>query len=179
MLRFKEKIITKKKFYAAKTPIKHWDVNVYNVAISNLIEIKSNSKSFIGYSDKAIIPLLLIMPKLDILRHLKLRMEIKIKTIKLMFFRIDDGKLLEKHKAIWTKIEDLISIEIKTLLVYDDRYINTKIRTYGNKVYTNFCDLNGPKDDAECESFTFISIDSLLLSEKKFYLQVYLDNYAS
>ena len=38
-----------------------------------------------------------------------------------MFFRIDDGKLLEKHKAIWTKIEDLISIEIKTLLVYDDR----------------------------------------------------------
>ena len=96
MLRFKEKIITKKKFYAAKTPIKHWDVNIYNVAISNLIETKFDSKSFIGYSDKAIMPLLLIRPKFDVLRHLKLRMEIKIKTIKLMFFRTDDGKLIRK-----------------------------------------------------------------------------------
>ena len=25
---------------------------------------------------------------------------------KLMFFRIEDEKLLEKYKAIWTKIED-------------------------------------------------------------------------
>ena len=26
---------------------------------------------------------------------------------KLMFFHIDHGKLLQKHKAIWTKSEDL------------------------------------------------------------------------
>ena len=31
----------------------------------------------------------------------------KDKSDKLMSFRIDDGKLLEKHKATWTKIEDL------------------------------------------------------------------------
>ena len=30
----------------------------------------------------------------------------------------------------------------------------------------------------ECESFTFISIDYLLIYEKKYYLQVYLDNCA-
>ena len=30
---------------------------------------------------------------------------------KLMSFRIDDGKLLEKHKAIWTKIEGLKNIK--------------------------------------------------------------------
>ena len=29
------------------------------------------------------------------------------------------------------------------LPVYDDRYIKTKIRTYGEKVYTNFCLLMG------------------------------------
>ena len=33
-----------------------------------------------------------------------------------------------------------------------------------------------PEDDIECESFTFISIDSLLVYENKYYLQVYLDN---
>ena len=41
-----------------------------------------------------------------------------------------------------------------------DRYIKTKIRTYGDKVYTNFRGLNVPKDEIECESFTVISIDS-------------------
>ena len=33
-----------------------------------------------------------------------------------------------------------------------------------------------PENDIECESFTVISIDSLLLYENKYYLQVYLDN---
>ena len=31
----------------------------------------------------------------------------KEKINKLMRFRIDDGKLLEQYKTIWTKIEDL------------------------------------------------------------------------
>ena len=35
-----------------------------------------------------------------------------------------------------------------------------------------------PEDDIECESFTIISIDSLLVCESKYYLQVYLDNCA-
>ena len=35
-----------------------------------------------------------------------------------------------------------------------------------------------PKDDIECESFTVISIDSVLVYEDKYYLQVYLDNSA-
>ena len=83
---------------------------------------------------------------------------------------------MEKYKAIWTKIEDLKIIELNALPVYDDRYIKTKIRTYGDKVYTNFRGLNVPEDDIECESFTVISIDSLLVSESKYYLKAYLDN---
>ena len=53
-----------------------------------------------------------------------------------------------------------------------------EIRTYGHKVYTNFLSLNVPEDDIECESFTVISIDFLLLFGNKYYLQVYLDNCA-
>ena len=55
-----------------------------------------------------------------------------------MPFRIDDEKLLGKYKAIQTKIEDLINIELNSLPVYDDSYLKTKIRTYYHKVYTNF-----------------------------------------
>ena len=39
--------------------------------------------------------------------------------------------------------------------------IKTKIRTYGDKAYTNFCGLNVPDDDVECKYFTVISIGSL------------------
>ena len=51
-------------------------------------------------------------------------------------------KLLEKYKAIWTKIEDLKTIVLGALPVYDNKYLKTKIRTYCDKVYTNFPDLN-------------------------------------
>ena len=62
--------------------------------------------------------------------------------------------------------------------LYDDRYIKTKIRIYGDKVHTDFRDLNVLEDYTECESFTVISIDSLLVSKSKYYLQVYSDNCA-
>ena len=85
---------------------------------------------------------------------------------------------MRSYKAIWTKIEDLKNIELNALPVYDDRYINTKIREYGDKVYTNFRDLNVLEDDIECEYFTVISINSLLVYNNKYYLQIYLDNCA-
>ena len=71
--------------------------------------------------------------------------------------------LLEKYKAIWAKIEDLKKIKLNALPVYDDRYIKTKIITFGYKVWTNFCGLIVPEDVIECKSFTVISIDSLLV----------------
>ena len=61
-----------------------------------------------------------------------------------MYFCIDDEKLLEKHKTVRTKIEDSETIELNSLPVYDDRYIKTKIRTYSDKVYTNFRVFNVP-----------------------------------
>ena len=44
----------------------------------------------------------------------------KVTNIKLMSFCIDDEKLLEKYKTIWTKIENLKKIELNALPVYDE-----------------------------------------------------------
>ena len=85
-----------------------------------------------------------------------------------MYLLTDDEKLFEEYKTIWTKIEDLKGIELNALPVYDNRYIKTKLRTYGDKVHTNFRSLNMPEDGVECESFKIISIDSLLVYEKKY-----------
>ena len=43
-------------------------------------------------------------------------------------------------------MEILKNIELNALPVYDDSYVKTKIRTFGNKVCINFCGLNVPDD---------------------------------
>ena len=48
MVRFRESEIAKEKFYAAKKPIKLWDVNVDNMVISKLLKTRTNSKYLIG-----------------------------------------------------------------------------------------------------------------------------------
>ena len=70
----------------------------------------------------------------------------KKKNNKLLSLSTDNDKLLEKYKNIWTKIEDLINIEVEVLPVYDNNYVKTDIRTYGNKVHNNFQGLNIPED---------------------------------
>ena len=43
---------------------------------------------------------------------------------KLMSYRIDNKKLLEKYKTIWTEIEDLKNIKLNALSVCGGRYCN-------------------------------------------------------
>ena len=102
------------------------------------------------------------------------RMKDKINII--IFFRIDDEKLLEKFNAIWIVTEDLNYIKLNILSVYDDRSIKSIIRIYGHKVYTNLRGFNMPDDNTEWKYFTVTSINSLLVHENKHYLKMYLRN---
>ena len=78
-------------------------------------------------------------------------MEVKIKTR-----IIDNDKFLENYITLLTEIEDFM------MIVYDDRYVKTKIRTYGNNVYTTFRSLGVAANGVECEPFTVTSIESYL-----------------
>ena len=64
------------------------------------------------------------------------------------------------------------------LPVYDDRYIKTKIRTYGDKVYTNLRDINVSEDDKKCAKLLQSFLLTLLVYKNYYYPQVYLDNCA-
>ena len=50
----------------------------------------------------------------------------KYKKNKLMPSQRDDEKLLEKYKAIWSKIEEIENIELSPLPVYNERHVKTK-----------------------------------------------------
>ena len=66
--------------------------------------------------DDLISPLILIRPRMSWYVT-----TFKNENNKLMSFSIDDDKLLQKYKTIWTEIEDLKNFEKNNLPVYDDR----------------------------------------------------------
>ena len=103
MVTFRDGEIVKEKFCAAKRPLKILDVDVDNIVISKLVKTRTNSKYLIGYLDITVRLLVLIIPKMT--GYVK-TFKVKEGNNKLMSFRIDGEKLLEKYKAIWTKIED-------------------------------------------------------------------------
>ena len=92
MLRSGEtKIAKEKKVHAVKKTINIWDVNVDNIVISKLVKTKINFKYLIGYLDKVLKVLVLIMPKLSgYVKTFKGKDEDKDKKDKLMSFHIND-----------------------------------------------------------------------------------------
>ena len=96
--------MAKEKSHAAKRPTKIWNINVDNIIISKLVQTKTNSKYLIEYLDKTTRPLVFIMPKMS--GNVK-TFKVKERNNKLVSFRIDNEKLLQKYKAIWANIEDL------------------------------------------------------------------------
>ena len=70
--------------------------------------VKTKTKHCIGYLDKAIKPLVLIMPKMSgCVKKFEVREGHKDKNNNLMYFRVGDRKLLQKYKALWINIKDL------------------------------------------------------------------------
>ena len=53
----------------------------------------------------------------------------------------------------------------------DDKYIKTKIKSYEDKVNTNFQGKKVPKENASCECLSLIIIDSVISINKKYYPQ--------
>ena len=78
---------------------KIWSVNVDNILVSKLSNRKTDSKYFIEYLDKFIRPLILILPIMGgYVKTFKVEDRGKDKNNKLIFFRIDDSKLLVKYR---------------------------------------------------------------------------------
>ena len=59
---------------------------------------------------------------------------------KTMSFKASDSKLFKKYPATWGKVISLINIKLGSEPVYSnsDKYINKKIKSYRDKVNTNF-----------------------------------------
>ena len=68
----------------------------------------------------------------------------------------------------------LMGIDFESKATYDDKYINTKIKTYKDRITTNIYDEPGFKEvPHKCLSITIL--DSVLFAYEKYYPQIFLE----
>ena len=78
---------------------------------------------------------------------------------------------------MWKRIEKLLEIKFdsKPVSGNDEKYIKTKIKTYGDSVITNFHSKKIPKEKAPCKCLSIIMLDSVIKAKKKYYPQTLLE----
>ena len=96
-----------------------------------------------------------------------------------MSFLTDNNEFLERYTKIREKISDLIDKKFDSDPVYNNKYINTKIRSYNNDIMTNFCNIDNknnklPEKNKPYRCMSLILLDSTIKINKKYYPQTLL-----
>ena len=96
-----------------------------------------------------------------------------------MFVMVEDKQLLENFKKIWKKIKRLMGVDFESKATYDDKYINTKVKTYKDSITANIYDETGfkevPEEKVPHKCLSIIILDSVLYAQEKYYPQTFLE----
>ena len=92
-----------------------------------------------------------------------------------MYFKAGDNKLLKKYTKIWERVSNLMNIKFDSEPVYgdNDKYINTKIKSYGDKLTTNFQGNKVPKENASYKLLSLIMLESVIRANKTYCPQTF------
>ena len=88
-----------------------------------------------------------------------------------MFFKVSNKKHLKSTKKIWEKVSNLTGKEF-----YREPFYGEYIKTYGDKINTNFQGKKVSKQNAPCKFLSLIIPDSVIGVNKKYYPQTLLES---
>ena len=94
---------------------------------------------------------------------------------KTMSFKVIDNKLLKKYNKIWERVSSLMNIKFEPVYDDNDKYIKTKIKSYGGEINKNFQDKKIPIQNASYKCLSLIMLDSAIRVNKKYYPQTLLE----
>ena len=170
---FDDKKINKSSFYKNTKLLSLNDIVANKILVSKKesYSTKNSLKYFIGYNDDDVIrPLCILLPQM--IGYVKY-----FDSNKTISFKVRDDKVLKKYKKIWQKVGNLLNIEFDSEPVYGDvdKYIKTKLKTYGIKVNINFQGKKVPKENATYKCISLILLDPGIRANKKYYPQTLLE----
>ena len=151
---FNDKKINKSNFYRNKKLFKidNIDVNKISISKEEPYGTKKSLKYLIGYDDNGVIrPLCIKLPQM--IDYVKC-----FDSNKIMAFEVIDKKTVKKCTKIWERVSNLMNIRLDSKPVYgdNDKYIKTKINSYGDKTNTNFQGKKIPKEYASYKCLSLI-----------------------
>ena len=155
----------------SKRAIDLMSVSVNKIVVSNKFKLNEDwFKYFIGHQKGEIVrPLCIILPQ----------MSGYIKYFEYgspnMSFLIKDDEVGEKYEQIWDVIKNKLKIKFHSEPVYEYKYLKTKVREYDGVIKTNFLGNGIPKENMHYTCIACITIDSVMKMDKKYFLQVYLE----
>ena len=79
---------------------------------------------------------------------------------KYMSYLTKDDESLEKYNEMWEKVKNSIKKEFDSEPVYNEQYLETKIKSYKVKINTNFHNNKIPKEGSQCICLLVILNDS-------------------
>ena len=173
-INFGDKKINKKDFYNNKKQFNIEDIDINKILIFKPETYKNNMRKYIiEYNDSTISPLQLFLGKM--MGYLNI---FKDGTRKMSSFT-NNNEFFKRYTAIWEKISDLVKKKFDSDPIYNNKYINTKIRSYNNDIITNFRHI-GNKNNKLLEKnkpykcISLISLDSIIKINEKYYPQTFL-----
>ena len=79
--------------------------------------------------------------------------------------------LLKQYSQTWKKVRSIIRKKIGSKLLYNEKYLKTKTKSYNGKINTNFYNDKIPKEGSQCICLSVILIDSVYRKYKDYYPQ--------
>ena len=92
-----------------------------------------------------------------------------------MSFKIEGEGFYLKYTEIWNKIKSILNVKLHGQLIYDEKYIKTKVKTFNSMINTLFLGDEIPKEKIHYVCIPEVCIDSMLKIDKKNHTQVYLE----
>ena len=173
-INFGDKKINKKDFYNNKKQFNIEDIDINKILIFKPETYKNNMRKYIiGYNDSTISPLQLFLGKM--MGYLNI---FKDGTRKMSSFT-NNNEFFKRYTAIWEKISDLVKKKFDSDPIYNNKYINTKIRSYNNDIITNFRHIDNKNNkllekNKPYKCISLISLDSIIKINEKYYPQTFL-----
>ena len=95
---------------------------------------------------------------------------------KYMSLFIKDNDLLEKYNEIWEKVKNNMKNEFDSEPVYNKKYMKIKIKSYNEKINTNFPNNKILKGGSQRIYLSVILIDTVFIKGKSYYPRVFLES---
>ena len=93
-----------------------------------------------------------------------------------MSFVIKDNDVWDKYNEIWDKIKKKLNIKFHNMLVYDEKYIKTKVREFNGGIKSNFLGDGIPNETMHYTCIACITtVNFIMRMKKKNSLQVSLE----